>query len=134
MPQLERDLEDIALTEAEKTVRQAGPCVMVIFGATGDLTARKLFPALYNLAESHMLSSNFAIVGVSRNDFGEEQFRKIIGEQLMKFATGKVNPELSNWLLDRLYYVSGEFHDPPTFAKLAQKLAVVDEKHHTNGN
>ena len=131
---LERDVEDIALTEAEKPVRQAGPCLMVIFGATGDLTARKLIPALYNLAESHMLSANFAIVGVSRNDFGEEQFRKIIGEQLMKFATGKVDPDLSNWLLDRIYYVSGEFHDQQTYAKLAQKLAEVDEKHHTHGN
>ena len=131
---LERDVEDITLAEAEKTVRQAGPCLMVIFGATGDLTARKLIPALYNLADSHMLSSNFAIVGVSRNDFGEEQFRKIIGEQLTKFATGKVNNDLSNWLLDRIYYVSGEFHDKPTYARLAQKLAMVDEKHRTNGN
>ena len=131
---LERDVEDITLTEPEKPVRQAGPCVMVIFGATGDLTARKLIPALYNLAESHMLPSDFAIVGISRNDYGEEQFRKIIGEQLMKFATGKVDPDRSNWLLDRVYYVSGEFHDRPTYSRLAQKLTVVDEKHHTNGN
>lgn len=134
MPQLERELEDLVLPEAERPVRQTGPCAMVIFGATGDLTARKLFPALYNLAESHMLSSNFAIVGVSRNDFPEEQFRKIIGEQLMKFATGKVNPDLSNWLLDRLYYVSGEFHDPQTHARLGRKLAEVDDRHHTSGN
>ncbi|HEY6350275.1 MAG TPA: glucose-6-phosphate dehydrogenase [Candidatus Angelobacter sp.] len=107
---------------------------MVIFGATGDLTARKLFPAIYNLAESHMLSPNFAIVGVARNDFAEEQFRKIIGEQLIKFATGKVDPELCNWLLDRLYYVSGDFSNQQTYTKVAQKLAEVDEKHHTNGN
>jgi glucose-6-phosphate 1-dehydrogenase len=134
MPQLERELEDLVLPEAEKPVRQTGPCAMVIFGATGDLTARKLVPALYNLAENHMLSPDFAIVGVARNDYAEEEFRKIMGEQLMKFATGKVNSDLSNWLLDRLYYVSGEFHDQQTYPKLSKKLAELDEKHHTSGN
>ncbi|HKE31841.1 MAG TPA: glucose-6-phosphate dehydrogenase, partial [Candidatus Angelobacter sp.] len=134
MPQLERDLEELALIMSEKPARQTGPCAMVIFGATGDLTARKLFPALYNLAASHMLSSNFAIVGVARNDYSVEQFRKTLGEQLMKFATGKVDPDLRDWLLDRLYYVSGEFHEPQTYVKLAQQLTEMDEKHHTNGN
>src|SRR5262249_1363438 len=134
MPQLERDLEELALLMSEKPARQTGPCAMVIFGATGDLTARKLFPALYNLAASHMLSSNFAIVGVARNDYSVEQFRKTLGEQLMKFATGKVDPDLRDWLLDRLYYVSGEFHEPQTYVKLAQQLTEMDEKHHTNGN
>jgi len=134
MPQLERDLEELAQLMSEKPARQTGPCAMVIFGATGDLTARKLFPALYNLAANHMLSSNFAIVGVARNDFSIEQFRKTLGEQLMKFATNKVDPDLRDWLLDRLYYVSGEFHEQQTYVKLAQKLTEIDEKHHTNGN
>src|SRR5215469_12203450 len=134
MQQLERDVEDITPAESEKPVRQTGPCAMVIFGATGDLTARKLFPALYNLAESHMLSPNFAIVGVARNDLNTEQFRKTMGEQLTKFGTVKVSPELRDWMLERLYYVSGEFHDPQTYTKLAQTLAEVDEKHHTTGN
>lgn len=134
MPQLERDVEDISPAESEKPARQTGPCAMVIFGATGDLTARKLFPALYNLAESHMLSPDFAIVGVARNDLNTEQFRKTMGEQLTKFGTGKVSPELRDWLIERLYYVSGEFHDQQTYTKLAQTLADVDEKHHTTGN
>lgn len=134
MPQLERDVEDITLAEPEKPVRQTGPCVMVIFGATGDLTARKLFPAIYNLAESHMLSPNFAIVGVARNDMGTDQFRKTMSDQLTKFGTGKIDQDLRDWLVQRLYYVSGEFHDQPTYTKLAQTLADVDEKHHTNGN
>lgn len=134
MTQLERDSEDIAPAELEKPVRQTGPCVMVIFGATGDLTSRKLFPALYNLAESHMLSPNFAIVGVARNDYNTEQFRKTMDEQLTKFGTGKVSPELRKWLIERLYYVSGEFHDQQTYAKLAQTLTEVDANHHTTGN
>lgn len=133
MPQLERELADIEPAESERP-RQTGPCAMVIFGATGDLTARKLFPALYNLVQANMLSHDFAIVGVARNDFSTEQFRKTMGEQLMKFATGKVDPELHDWLLARTYYVSGEFQDPKVYANLTQTLADVDKNHHTNGN
>ena len=134
MPQLERDIEDIELALPEKGARQTGPCAMVIFGATGDLTARKLFPALYNLAKTNMLSRNFAIVGVARNDMKTDEFRKLMGDQLTKFATDKVDPQLRDWLLARLYYVSGEFNDQKTYVKLAQTLAEVDETHHTAGN
>ena len=64
-----------------------GPCVMVIFGGTGDLTARKLFLALYNLVKSKLLSPDFAILGIGRNDFSREQYQKIMGDNLDKFAT-----------------------------------------------
>lgn len=134
MSQLERDLADLEMDQPARPVRQTGPCAMVIFGATGDLTTRKLFPALYNLAKSNMLAHDFAIVGVSRNDFNLEQFRRMMGEQLMKFATDKVDPDLRDWLLSRLYYVSGEFHDSQMYSKLAQALADVDDKHHTGAN
>jgi glucose-6-phosphate 1-dehydrogenase len=135
MSQLERTLDVAELEQAAPSVRQTGPCVMVIFGATGDLTARKLFPALYNLAKSNMLSHDFAIVGVSRNDYGIEQFRKMMGEQLMKFATDKnVDTDLRDWLVSRLYYVSGEFHDPQLYKRLERTLEDVDSKHRTGGN
>ncbi len=133
-PPLDHALADIEPAELTRPVRQTGPCAMVIFGATGDLTGRKLFPALYNLAKSNMLSHDFAIVGVSRNDFNLEQFRRIMGEQLMKFATDKVDPDLRDWLLERLYYVSGDFNDSKTYTKLAQTLTEVDNKHRTAGN
>ena len=133
MPQLEHELADIEITRSERP-RQTGACAMVIFGASGDLTARKLFPALYNLLQSNMLSHDFAIVGVARNDVNTQQFRQQIGEQLMKFATGKVDPELRDWLLARTYYCAGEFQDPKTYEKLGQTLAEVDKNHHTNGN
>jgi glucose-6-phosphate 1-dehydrogenase len=66
---------------------------MVIFGGTGDLTARKLFPALYNLVKSKLLSSDFAILGVGRNDYTREQYQKIMGDNLDKFATSTVDPD-----------------------------------------
>src|SRR6266849_7605849 len=116
------------------TSRPTGPCVMVIFGATGDLTARKLFPALYNLAKSNMLSREFAIVGIGRNDYSTEQFRQIMGEKLQSFATGTVEADLRDWLVQRVYYVGGDFKDPQLYASLAQVLAEADTKHNTHAN
>ena len=133
MALLERDPATLIQAQAEKP-RQTGPCVMVIFGATGDLTARKLFPALYNLARSNMLSREFAVVGVARNDYNTEQFRQLMQQQLQTFATDKVDADLSDWLMRRLYYVSGEFKDPQTFALLAKALAEADKNHNTHGN
>src|SRR5437764_15148198 len=106
MPQLERELP--ALEKAPSgSPPPTGPCVMVIFGATGDLTARKLFPALYNLAKSNMLSREFAVVGFAKNELSTDQFRELMGKQLRSFATSKVDDDLVGWMLRRLYYVSG---------------------------
>jgi glucose-6-phosphate 1-dehydrogenase len=108
MAHLDRELPTVEEAQAAPP-RQAGACAIVIFGASGDLTARKLIPALYNLAKSNMLSREFAIVGVARNDYSVDQFRQIIGERLQNFATTSVDGDLREWLLKRLYYVSGEF-------------------------
>jgi glucose-6-phosphate 1-dehydrogenase len=113
----------------------AGPCIMVIFGGTGDLTQRKLMPALYNLARSRLLSQDFAIVGVGRNDYTTEQYRQILKEKLQAYATGKVEPELQDWLLQRLFYIAGDFKDPQLYAGLKQLLSEIDQKSfHTEGN
>lgn len=134
MPQsIERELPTLERTPTGAP-RQAGPCVMVIFGATGDLTARKLMPALYNLAKSNLLSREFAIVGAARNDYTTEQFRQIIAEKLQNFATSSVDQDLKDWLLRRLYYVSGEFDDPKVYERLNLTLQDVDKAHNTHGN
>jgi glucose-6-phosphate 1-dehydrogenase len=133
MPQLERELP--AMDQAPSgSPPSAGPCAMVIFGGTGDLTARKLFPALYNLVKSKLLSSDFAIVGVGRNDYTREQYRQIMGENLDKFATGTVDPKLREWMMERVYYVGGEFQDPGLYARLGLTLAEVDKNCNTQGN
>jgi glucose-6-phosphate 1-dehydrogenase len=106
----------------------AGPCAMVIFGGTGDLTARKLFPALYNLAKSKLLPKDFAIVCVGRNDYNNEQFREVMGEKLRSFATTKVNQELYDWMLKRVFYLGGDFRDPQLYARLKQTLAEIEQK------
>jgi glucose-6-phosphate 1-dehydrogenase len=114
--------------------RPAGPCVMVIFGATGDLAGRKLMPALYNLIKSRLLPDEFAVIGVSRNDYSLEQFRQMMGEKLESFAAGTLDSGLRAWLMQRIYYVSGEFDDPALYTRLAQALQQVDQKHRTRSN
>src|ERR1700752_53249 len=115
MPQLEKELQDLERAATGQGPPPTGPCVMVIFGATGDLTARKLFPALYNLAKSNLLSREFAVVGVARNDYSVDQFRQIMSEKLQSFATSTVDANLRDWLLRRLYYVRGEFDDATAY-------------------
>lgn len=134
MPQVENELSTGDPVELERPVRQTGPAVMVIFGATGDLTARKLLPALYNLAKSNMLSRESAIVGVARDQMSTDDFRELMGKQLQTFATAKVDSDLRDWMLSRLYYVYGDFKDPKIYANLAQTLAEADKNHHTHGN
>lgn len=131
--EVEHELPKMDLAVGE-TPKPTGPCVMVIFGATGDLTARKLFPALYNLAKSNMLSREFAIVGIGRNDYTVEQFRQVMGEKLQTFATSTVDASLKEWLLRRMYYVGGEFGDAGLYSHLAQLLTEVDKNHNTHGN
>src|ERR1700730_6350863 len=91
----------------EATANTSPPCIMVIFGAAGDLTKRKLIPALYNLKKSNLLSDNFAVIGVARAEINDQEFRRRLSDAVREFATDKVEPEVWKWLEERLYYVSG---------------------------
>src|SRR5437667_7182853 len=94
------------------------PCIMVIFGAAGDLTKRKLIPALYNLKHSNLLSDNFAVIGVARAEMNDTEFRRRLRDEMREFATDEVEPKEWKWLEERLYYLSGDFNDDQTFARL----------------
>jgi glucose-6-phosphate 1-dehydrogenase len=111
-----------------------GPAAIVIFGAAGDLTKRKLIPSLYNLAAANLLDSQIAIVGVARAGLDDQSFRRKMREELAHYATGKLDPRVVDWILLRLHYVNGNFDDPATYAKLQEKLAHVDREHGTKGN
>jgi len=130
----------MALTEALPTPakprvgRTADPCVMVIFGVTGDLTRRKLLPALYNLASQGLLSREFAVVGIGRTPMTTDEARKKLSEEFKKFATGPVDADLWEWFERRLHYISGKFDDPATYEQLRETLAKVEQDHSTHGN
>ena len=133
MPQLEHEQPDVE-QQPKDTSPPAGPCAMVIFGGTGDLAGRKLFPAIYNLVKGKLLTSDFAIVGVGRNDYADEEYRKQMGEKLDKFATGKLDPKLREWILERVFYVSGDFKNQALYSNIKQKLDEVDKQCNTQGN
>ncbi len=114
--------------------RAADPCVMVIFGASGDLTKRKLIPALYNLAKDNLLSREFAVVGFARNDLTTEQFQDEIGKELGEFATTTIDSNLWHWFSRRIYYLCGDFADPNAYKKLSELLNQIDKEHGTRGN
>ena len=120
-------------TRADTTARKAGPTAMVIFGAAGDLTRRKLIPALYNLAEAQLLPDEFAVVGFARR-LDEEEFRQQLRAEARQHLTGEFRQEIWDWLEERMYKVTGNFDDPKAYAELKKMLARVDEERGTGGN
>ena len=114
--------------------RPGDSCVLTIFGASGDLTKRKLLPALYNLARKKLLPSNFALVGFALDPLTDDAFRERVFQNLKQFGGATDDCPFCKWLLERAYYVAGDFKDSAAYAKLKDLLASVDEKHATGGN
>jgi glucose-6-phosphate 1-dehydrogenase len=112
----------------------AGPCTIVIFGAAGDLTKRKLIPALYNLARQKLLPSEFAIVGVARNPFTSESFRKEMTNDLRESSSKDFDSGLWDGIVSRLYYLTAEFDDAAAYKMLGEQLARIEKDHGTRGN
>jgi glucose-6-phosphate 1-dehydrogenase len=110
------------------------PCVMVIFGAAGDLTKRKLIPALCNLAEANLLPRQFGLIGFSSGSMTSEIFRERLTGSAKDYATNKFDQQTWDWLMNRVYYVSGDFEDPAAYQQLKQQLDKVDQEHGTKGN
>ena len=119
---------------AETVGGPAPPCVMVIFGASGDLTKRKLIPSLHYLAKNNLLSQTSAVVGVGLPAMTNEEFRQKMGSDLQEFATSSVDPARWELAQNRFSYVSGEFLDPKTYQNLKKQLTQVDKEHGTKGN
>lgn len=115
----------LAGLEAE---RQAPPLVLIVFGASGDLTFRKLMPALARLANQRQLPSNFALVGVARTEMNDDDFRKRMLE-----AVPDGGPAWESAVAN-FRYVSGEYADGSTFEQLGKVLEEIDNERGTGGN
>ena len=114
--------------------RPGDPCTVVIFGALGDLTRRKLLPSLYNLRCNRLLPGDFALVGVARRELDDAGFRAEMTREVREFATRPVRDEVWAEFEQRMYYLRGDFEDPGTYRALAERLADVDRRHRTGGN
>jgi len=114
--------------------KPAGPCVFVIFGASGDLTKRLLIPALYHLKRVNLLPRDFAVVGVSRTEESDEQFRGRLATNLRELSSDPIEESDWNWLAQRMHYMAGNVDDPSTYRRLKDLLQKTDSDKRTAGN
>src|ERR1043165_5277920 len=113
----------------------AEPCVMLIFGASGDLTKRLLVPALYNLACDGLLSESFAVLGTALDPLTTDSFRARMSTDIKSFHTRKeFEPDTWDNLAARLHYMPGTFDDLPGFQKLKAEVARLDAQFKCGGN
>jgi glucose-6-phosphate 1-dehydrogenase len=133
MPGPKDDPDGNPLREALPRTRVPEPCAVVLFGATGDLTHRKLAPALFHLALEGQLPSEYAVVGFARRDWSDDQFR----EELRKTLAQEGGPGFDeSWkpFAAHLAFCSGTFDDPAGYDRLKQVLERLDASHGTRGN
>ena len=134
MPTTEANASLSAAPATVQPERTPDPCIVVIFGASGDLTKRKLLPALYHLEQSGLLPKNFAVVGVARRPL-ETTFaadmKKTVSSLVAEWT--KTTPKLAPFV-DRIQYHAMNFDDASGYDALNTKLAELDEKFHTCGN
>lgn len=124
-----------------QTADAAPPCVMVIFGASGDLTKRLVVPALYNLATANRLSDNFRLVGVDLVTKTTDEWRQGLDESLQEFVQRDGELEINKnddaarkWLMARMSYVQGDLNDPQAYQRLKEHLEQLDAQAGTSGN
>ncbi len=121
--------------EGLESERVPAPCVVVIFGGAGDLTKRKLVPALYNLALGRMVAPGTSVVGVSRQEYTDDEYRAMQKEGTSEHSRTKpLDTAVWDDFASGLFYVSGEFQDPVAYARLRDRLEQIDATRGTRGN
>jgi glucose-6-phosphate 1-dehydrogenase len=120
--------------EDRRLPRIAGPCVLVIFGVTGDLSSKKLMPAVYDLANRGLLPPGFALVGFARRDWAHQDFAAIVHDAVKQHARTPFREEVWRQLSEGIRFVPGEIGDDEAFDRLAETIADLDEARGTGGN
>ncbi len=110
------------------------PCIMVIFGASGDLTKRKLIPALYNLAKEQYLPAQFALAGIARSPMSSDEFRDKMTADMKSLYGGTLVSNTWNEFVKRLHYLSGSGTEESTYLELKNLLTSIDADYKTGGN
>ncbi|KPJ63081.1 MAG: hypothetical protein AMS15_01885, partial [Planctomycetes bacterium DG_23] len=120
---IERDGAEVSMSGDDVD----SPCIMVVFGASGDLTRKKLIPALYSLDCDGLLDDNFTIVGFARSDKSREEFRNEIRDTIQKFSRkGLFSPEVWERFSSRLHYFTGQYDDPTSHIKFGKFLGQLE--------
>ncbi len=114
--------------------RIAGPCGVVIFGVTGDLSRKKLMPAIYDLANRGLLPPGFALVGFARREWADEDFTELVHEAVREHARTPFREDVWAQLSEGIRFVPGSFEDDAAFDELAGCVAQLDQERGTGGN
>jgi glucose-6-phosphate 1-dehydrogenase len=123
------------LREGLRIKQSPEPCAMVIFGATGDLTHRKLLPALYNLALEHPLPAGFSVVGFARRPYSDDEFRQQALDSINEYSRQRpVNPQVWDSFASGIHYLQSSFNDPGGYERLNSLLNMLDQERGTAGN
>jgi glucose-6-phosphate 1-dehydrogenase len=114
--------------------RVPDPCVLVVFGVTGDLARKKLIPAVYDLANRGLLPPGFVLLGFARRDWDHGEFEEVAKEAARSHARTEFRDDVWQRLSEAIKFLSGSFDDDAAFDKLAQTLTDLDATHGTQGN
>jgi glucose-6-phosphate 1-dehydrogenase len=127
-------LAENPLREGLDEARTPDPCMIVIFGVTGDLADRKLGPALYNLAHDNLLPQPCTVVGVGRRDWDSEKLRNEMYQNVKKYSRTGLNESIWKGFADSLFYVKVDWSNADDYKTLAQRLDELDKERDTHGN
>lgn len=128
------DFQDI-FSGLELNDASADPCILVVFGASGDLTKRLLIPSLFNLFSDKLLPEKFVILGMAIDDFSSESFRKKMDVDVLEFSRRK-DIDQAAWknFCANIHYLQGSFDDADAFVQLNEKLTVLNAQYDIGGN
>jgi glucose-6-phosphate 1-dehydrogenase len=123
------------LEEPGRGSRSVDPCILVIFGATGDLTGRRLVPAIYQLGREGLLPSNFACVGFARRPKTDEEFRSELKQDIAAYSRTKpVDDTFWQGFQEQIFYHRSDFDADAGYEELARRLNQIDRRYGTRGN
>jgi glucose-6-phosphate 1-dehydrogenase len=123
------------LRKGLESVKPADPCIMIIFGASGDLTKRKLIPSLYKLYYEKLLPEGFSVIGFSRSPMDHYNFRDAMKEAVKTFIDKEFHDEnILNKFLDMIYYIQSEFTDNACYQKLQALIEKINDEKNCCGN
>ncbi|MCK9917133.1 MULTISPECIES: glucose-6-phosphate dehydrogenase [Microbacterium] len=131
---ISRDHNPLRDPDDRRLNRIAGPSALVIFGVTGDLSRKKLMPAVYDLANRGLLPPGFGLVGFARRDWADEDFAQVVHDAVRQYARTEFRDETWQQLLQGIRFVQGEFDDLEAFHGLRETVEQLDVERGTMGN
>ena len=131
---VEQAVDANPLRTGTRLERVPDPCIVVVFGATGDLSHRKIFPAFYNLRRAGLLPLETSIVGYARRSYSDQDFAEEMREAVSEFSRNRVETALWDDFAQTIHYQQGVFGEPADYARLAERLDQIDAAAGCRGN